>query len=125
MGFVAGATYWQKSLSKIGRRIGAPGIRLPKLVRNIRKVLGHPTLPLVHFSPFAFILIPALLKRRRALNPRHAAERLLVRSAGSPPAALLVEVLRRIHLGLNRNAGEAKADGNNGHAYSRRSHTLR
>ena len=86
-----------------GRRIGAAGIRLSKLIRDVRKVLGHSTLTLDHFSPFSFIIVPPLLKRRGAIHP-HRAERLLARSVRAYGPVLRVDVLR-VHLRMNDLAG--------------------
>ena len=91
-----------------GRRIGAAAtsarlVTLSKLIRDVRKVLGHSTLTLDHFSPFSFIIVPPLLKGRGAIHP-HRAERLLARSVRAYGPVLRVDVLR-VHLRMNDLAG--------------------
>ena len=60
------------SLSEIGRRIGAPWIRFPKLIRDVRKILGHSTLALDHFSPFPLLVVSALQIGRRGIHAQCA-----------------------------------------------------
>ena len=44
--------------------VNSTHIELPKLIRDIRKILQHPALALPYFPPFSFFFFPALEKLR-------------------------------------------------------------
>jgi hypothetical protein len=85
-------------LSRFEGDVRTPVIGFSKLLGDIGEVLHHPALPLPTFSPFSFFFLPALEKRRGAINA-HPAERLLSGSAEPCRFVLRMDVLG-IHLRL-------------------------